>query len=383
DGALSTELGARVAPAVSRVAGMVAPRATRVGTFEYAPLSADEPDSFDGAEAATWLNENLFTDANHTGDGIYKIPSSLVCDDADRDCLEGVAQLQPRIRVTENGDALKFSLQLGKNHDEPLAVGLSTTSLSLTVNLDEVEDVLGSMGGTSGDDMLSLAGAVTGKLEVLGAAKAKLSVDIDRKVAVELGTARFSSEKAQVFAVTLDGNAQSMVASLGLGETKLNLADDFETADFDLPGLAATATFAAGQPLKVNGISMGNRTTTLRRNGQLALALDLNPNDGRALDAQLADDVLSVSPRLDLRAQVNHAVLDDEAPVYDVTRLFLDGTVRGREDALEVVTGSLAIETNPARFGVTASAGQCVRGTDVIDTTSDEVYTQLAVGRCN
>jgi hypothetical protein len=48
------------------------------------------------------LNEKLFTDANYLGDGVYKVPPELVCDDGDVDCAQHVTDAQLRVRVAES-----------------------------------------------------------------------------------------------------------------------------------------------------------------------------------------------------------------------------------------------------------------------------------------
>ena len=175
-----------------------------------------------------------------------------------------------------------------------------------------------------------------------------------------------------------------MDLAVGLDETRAHIADDLEgTFDLDLPSLSAAAHFAEGQPLAITNISLGARTTTVKLDGQTAFAFDLNPNDGRKLDAQISGDTLTVSPRLDFRAAVNHTVLGDDPPIYDVTRVLVDGGLRTRADDSVEALGGFSIETNPASYGFSAAAGQCVRGTETYDATRDDYYTTWAVGACN
>ena len=137
----------------------------------------------------------------------------------------------------------------------------------------------------------------------------------------------------------------------------------------------------------MKNISLGNRTTTMSVGGQRAVAIDLNPDHGRKLSATVTADAtgetLAVSPLLDLRYAVDHAVLGDEAPVYDVTQVFLDGSLRSEplSDRIEVNGGTFKIVTNPASFGFTATAGQCVTATEADDPARGS-YTQWTVGAC-
>lgn len=408
---------------LTRLAGAIAPRADLRASRDRASgeLAADETGDeaidFDGEAAAQWLNDNLFTDANHAGDGVYRVPPALVCtettyDDAgnetgeavDPDCVQGFAQLHLRIRVSENDDALRFALQLGPDHDEPLAVALTANSLSLTVDLDETEDAIRALiPAGEGTPSFRLSGEITTTLEILGTASARASLAIDRAISIKVAedntsldgasAFRFASAKATVFAITVDGNAKTSALEVGLGETSAHVPGDVDfgepTVDLDLPGVIATASHTAGQPLQLTHVGLGSRTTTLAVDGARAIAIDLNPDHGRAFAATLTEDpttgstMLTVSPRLDLRIATDHAVLGDEAPVYDVTQILLDGSVRSSlaQDHVEVLTGTLRLATNPASYGFTATAGQCVSSQEVIDT-SDRYYTLWSVGSC-
>lgn len=377
---------------------------------------ADEP--YDPAEDVAYLNEKLFTDANHLGDGIYQVPPQLVCavtdydpngdpiETIDAECARALTEAQLRVRVAKDDDELRFALQIGADHDEPLTIGLSHRAVSVTLDLDGAFRAAVALAKLFGEELpnAALAGQITGRLEILGPAHAKATLDIDRAISVafaEDGAAldgpdayRFSSAKAKVLAIELDGAAKRGSAALGLGETTAHiLVDDEATRDrieLDLPGLTATAAFAAGAPLELTGLSLGGRTTSLSINGQIATAIDLNPDDGRAFGATLSLDpatgreTLAVSPKLDLRLAVDHVAWREPAPVYDVTQILLEGSVRGDElgDRLEVVTGSLSVSTDPASYGFTAAAGQCVSAREVEDVPSGDFYTEWTVGAC-
>jgi hypothetical protein len=366
-----------------------------IGNSEIADISArmgalpaDEEDLFDGAAAAKWLNENVFTDANHAGDGVYKLPATLVCTDEDTntvddDCVQSFDRIQLRIRVTSDDDVLQFALQLGPDHDEPLAIGLSAKLLSLTVDLDEAEDAIRAL-APKGEPLpaFSMKGQATAKLEVLSAASARVSFDIDRDLAVDYESAAITSKKAHVLSLTLDGNKHAMEAAVGLGPTHVSITDE-TTTELTLAGVTGTVKYAEGQPLQITNVSLGQATTKLVRDGQTALAIDLNPQDGRALDLQISGDQLTVSPRLDFRAAVDHALLGDTKPVYDVTRILLDNGLRAHADGSVEALGAFAIETAPASYGFAATAGQCVRDDEMYEATLDAYYTQFTVAACN
>jgi hypothetical protein len=342
-------------------------------TIERAAAESDE--EFDPESITKLLEEEVFTDANHVGDGIYRVPASLVCEDGDAECAADFAKAQLRVRVANDDEALDFFIQVDAHHDEPLGFSLSHDRLAVTVNLDEASDAMIALGGAATSAKLS--GSVTGSLTILGAKHAKLAVDIDRAIAVELDEMRFATAASHLLAVDLDGNTSNAALSVALGETTAHLPGDQldpKVRDLDLAGLTLDASFD-GTTLALSNVSLGNKTSTLEVSGQTALAIDLNKNDGRKLSATLANETLTVSPRLDLEIEQNHALLDDEPSTFDITRVQLDGSLRGNDETggLEVVSGTFAITTNPAEFGFSAAAGDCV-------TSFDGIF---AVDACN
>jgi hypothetical protein len=367
------------------------------------------------AEVA-YLNDKLFTDANHVGDGVYQVPASLVCarttidpsgntiQTIDAACAEQLAKVDLRIRVAKDNGALVFAIQVDADHDEPLILTLTHTSIAVTVDLDGTQRAIVALASLFGEDVpnAALSGQVTAKLEVLGTAKAKASLTIDRALSIQLAKAGadlggpdalvVSSAKAEVFAVTLDGGAKAGSFAVGLGETavKLPATTAGKRTELDLPGATATASFSAGNPLALTHVGLGDRTTTISINGARAESIDLNAQAYREFgatvshDAATGTDTLLVSPRFDLQMSVDHAVLGDEPPVYDVTRVLLFSSLRSSDatDQVEVASGSFSLETNPAGHGFTAHAGQCVTGTDVNDPTTGTFFTQWTVGVC-
>jgi hypothetical protein len=370
-------------------------------------------------EDVAFLNDKLFTDANHQGDGIYVVPPSVVCarttvdthgneiETIDAVCADHLAAAQLRIRVSSSGDAIRFAIQLGAEHDEPLTIGLEPNALSVTLDLDDAWRAAVALAPLVGEELpnAELAGQISGRFEILGTAHAKATVDIDRDVAIAFADAgvaldgpdafRFTSAKAKVLALDLDGTAQKGSFALGLGATTAHLAGQGEAAvasrhlDLDLPGMTAEATFGAGLPFELANISLGDRSTSVKVDGQRAVLIDLNADAGRAFGATLSLDAtgresISVSPKLDLRMAIDHSVLGDEPPVYDVTQLFLDGSVRADDagDRVEVVSGTLRLGTSPSTYGFAATTGQCVRATEKEDLPTGRFYTAWTVGSC-
>jgi hypothetical protein len=377
-------------------------------------LHEDEEAAFDPDEVIDFLNQKLFTDANHLGNGIYKVPASLVCaettvDDLgngfttiDPECAQKLELAQLRIRVEED-DGLRFWVQVDANHDEPVGVLLRRDELGLTVNLDDATDAMIALAPLFGEQApnADLSGQISGSIKILGEAHAAVAVSFDRALSIKFaeqgvgldsdGAFELASAPADVIAIDLDGKASKAKLDLGLGETTAHVpADEFDPAtDLVLGGASVNASFA-GNTLTLNNISLGSKTTSMSIGGQQALAIDLNANDGRKLNATITvdpatgDETLTVSPRLDLQMSTNHELLDDEQPVYDITRIQLDGSLRGAaySDRIEVLTGSLSMTTNPSQYGFAASAGQCVFATEIYDEVTFSSWTEYSVGSC-
>jgi hypothetical protein len=373
--------------------------------------------AIDADAEVSYLDDKLFTDANHVGDGVYQVPAQLVCSkttvDAsgktvqtlDATCADQLAKADLRIRVARDGGAVVFAIQLDADHDEPLLVTLTHTSIALTVDLDGAQRAFVALAPLFGKDLpnVVLGGQVTGKLEVLGAAKARVSVTIDRALSIKAAAAGadlagpgafvFSSAASQVFAVTLDGAAKSGSLAVNVGETAFKLPADAsgKRLELDLPGATVTAAYADGKPLALSHIGLGGRTTTVSISGARAVSIDLDPDNGRAFDATVTRDpatgieTLAVTPKLDLRVSVDHAVLGDTRPVYDTTRVTLDGSLRSVDgsDQVQIATGTFGITTSPASFGFTAAAGQCVTSSEATDPTTGAPFTQWTVGSCH
>jgi hypothetical protein len=391
------------------------------------PTPSDALADVDPTDITNRLETELFTDANYLGAGIYKVPASFVCkqtvynDDGtttqeiDPDCATQLDKLQLRIRVASEDDAVRFFVQVDANHDEPLSLLVAHDRLAVTVNLDDASDAMIAIAAIEGEapPNAALSGSITGSLQILGAAHAQVALSFDRAISVQVADAgialdsdaatRFTSAAADVLAIELDGSAAAASAKLdlGLGETTAHIPGDLgdptdptappadPSTDFFLAGATVNAIYQANM-LTLTNVSLGTKQTTFSVGGQIAETIDLNATTGRTLGATITHDpatgeeTLTVSPRLDLQTTINHAVLGDDAPIYDVTRVLLDGSLRGfaDTDSVEVVSGTFSMTTNPAQYGYSASAGQCVTSSYETDPVTFEDYETYSVGAC-
>ncbi|HEY3804518.1 MAG TPA: hypothetical protein VGL61_18000 [Kofleriaceae bacterium] len=340
-----------------------------------APLSGRFawPGGGDSSNAMAWLDANVLSTAP-VGDNVYAIPASLVCGaSASAECTAAVAQAQPRVRVAPaSGGNVQLFVQLGAAHDEPLAIVLSSNELTATIDLDAAGRDLGA----------PFSGNASLDLKVSGAAHITASLTFGSAIAVGWGGASLTSAAGSPLTVDLDGGRPQIAATLAFGATTLGVAD----TTLAVPGLAATVGFD-GHALTLDRISLGDQTATLAKAGAQAIAIDLNPNAGRTFGAVLSNsagvETIAVAPSLEIRQQIDHGVLGDGAPVYDVTDLSLDAALHGSagSDQVEVVHGTYDIATAPASYGVTGTDARCIVSTPST-TSSGESYDLLAVATC-
>jgi len=374
-------------------------------------LDEEADTDFDPDAIIDMLNNELFTDANHLGGGIYQVPPSLVCSETvydettnttqeviDPQCAQDLAKVELRVRVTDDDGGLRFWIQIDANHDEPLGFLLRHDELAITVNLDDATDAMIALAPLFGEQApnADLRGEITGAVKIHGQGHAEASVSFDRALSIQLadqgvpltsdGAFRFASAAGKIVGIDMDGNAPRADFDLGLGLTTLHMpSDDVEPSTDVVLGGATVNAHAQGNTLQLDNISLGNQTTTVTSGGALVMSIDLNPSDGRKLSATVTVDpttgaeTLAVSPRLDLQT-----FIDDAPNPYNVTRVQLDGALRGDElgEQLEVVSGRFSMTTDPAQYGFSASAGECVFATEVYDDTTYSSWTQYSVGTC-
>jgi hypothetical protein len=200
-----------------------------------------------------------------------------------------------------------------------------------------------------------------------------------------------ANSQLPVFSIVLAPRSPQGVLDLRLGATAVELLArvDGKRVGLDLAELTASAVLDRFLPLEIVDIGSGGRPAVVTVNGVRAQTLDVNPDDGHDFNVIVQRDeavrslqALQLNPRLDLRMTVDHAVLGDEVPLFDTTRVFLYGMVRttSAPDQLEVTDGSYRLETDPAGHGFEAAAGQCVTGVDTSDP--GPAVVQWSVGPC-
>jgi hypothetical protein len=373
-------------------------------------------DVFDPDAITQRLETELFDDAFHLGNGIYRVQESLLCEvethdpetgmtstTLDEQCSKNFERAELRVRVANEDGGIRFYIQADANHDEPLSFLLERDRLSMSLNLDEAGAALAAIGPMVGisAEKHALSGAITGTLQILGAAHAKGRLAFERPLSIQFGTSdstlgspdasQLLSAAAPVVAIELDAGVPKATLDLALGASSLHAPGDSLSSgnDLALGGATVNAVFENGT-LKLTNVSLGQMPATQSINGQTALSFDLNPDAGRKFDATITADAVAgaetvtVSPRFDVRTYADHALFGEDGPVYDVTRIQIEGSLRASEATgrFEVLAGTFSLTTDPAQYGFTASTGQCVQETENYDNATFTTYTTYSVGAC-
>lgn len=397
--ALDSDANARVPTSeLQRIADMIQPGSSEalVSRFDAIQSKATGTE-LDAQRLSGLLEKYLFNDANHRGGGVYPVSAQLVCAETydpttgepgatlDLECKAQLEKLQPKIKVRGDADKLDFTLLLGPSESSPLELTLSKTEIAVHFDLGETSQVVKDLMAAEGAPApnVNVDGTLALGLKVLGPKHVELRVEIEDDLelafapaGVSLSSAeavRFSSDSSKVFSWEVDAVAERVTAAIDVGTTKLHTpasGTDEPMIDLDLPGLSAAVTVAKGEPVKITGVSLGDRDLTVAANGVRAATVSLNADNGRSVDITVTETAtretqMVFSTAFDLRADINQSLLGnvDDEELYQVTRVLLDGTtptLGSSGDLLRVSSGRLQVTTNPAQFGVDATAGQCV-----------------------
>lgn len=356
---ITTDLG-NVLHETQAASQLAMPGAIALGYVLPSLPAAPDPEA-----ALAWLTNEVFTDADYLGGDVFRFPSDSVCKTAggvDPACVAAVDQAELRIRVVAD-DALHFYLQLGPDHDEPIDILVKHDELSITADLDGASSALiavaAALGATAPD--AQLAGQVTFDLKLAGTAHVLAALAIDRPIAVALagpdgaldgdGALRFAAPAGELAAIELDSGARTFAGHLDLaGITAHAPGHDY---------MIATATGEAafdGTALELTGLALSASESV---GGRVAATIALTEMAATLTSANGLEGLVP-APRLELASFVDHTALGDVAPTYDVTRLVIDGSVRGDATMVAVTAGAFSVATSPAQFGFVASAGECV-----------------------
>ena len=358
----------------------------------------------------------------------FLVRGDLVCasevgDAPDPDCKEMVDAMQIRIVLTSPAPGnVDVDLLVGPNRVNPVSLQVHQGMLAAEVDLGGVAAAADHIGPIIGEELelpQTLKGRIRGELRADGST-ATASVSVLQAITVADADFSFSlGQSLPLLSLSADSAASTLTGTVDAGriagafpmtsyswDDATGVEEEIEyDFSFELAGLSSTAVLQAlADVVDVTNIGLGPDTSTVSINGDEVLAIDLNPEDGRTLDATITasdDDVtIAVSPKFDLSVAMQFAaaafLLDDWGDDWmqdDVLDITLDGastpTVRFGQD-VEVLDGTLTVALQNAGISHSLTAGQCLLDADAELVDGDQTTTveeatplhDLAVGAC-
>jgi hypothetical protein len=381
------------------------------------------------------LVADLFNENNYLGGGIYTIPGSLVCPDLeefndqspdgfstvpDQECLDGLTDLELRIHVQSAGGGLDFALLMGPAKARPLVFELREDRLTLVSDLAEVKVAVEHLAtlAPAEEEEIELPEVMEGVVAVslIKHAAKDISVELairnDLKIEgtlPDLGNLSVSTAAAEpLMAVRLNGNAETLTASLDLHRTQVSMpwaAFDEEsnatgTLAVDFQGLSGTVELgnqASDSLFTVRNIGLGDAQSTVKLDGATLVAIDLNEASGRRFDLVMDAIPAQGLPSFRFLEEFKLEVLTDLTPLAaagdEVGASFLNQTytfevqdgmqpVEGLDGAgLKAVDGEIRVGSSAAAGNVVVSPGQCHLPSP-IEVGEHELIGALSAGPC-
>ncbi len=345
------------------------------------------------------------------------------------DCQELLQKVPVRLSFTSQAEGdIEVDVMLGEERAVALHLEFQTEVLALELDLGTLKqavDVVNAAMGEEGDvpvQMLAYQGVVRAELRRLSADQFRMTFQIMEPIHEEVvldgetfslqlgsGTVTALADRAAK-TVTLTSNLGAITAVFpyqmfidawyGAGESQTpertpdpiradDISDESEVPQVSgsmtllLAGLSFQGTLAeSNDTFSLSNIGFGAGTSSLTKDGETIVAVDLNADAGRAFDLVVAateqDTVrVSVAPKFDLAlawalGKIS-ADLDStpEGMASETWRITLDGAVKpeieilngDNNDWIKVLAGQLTLSSTAALDQtVTTATGQCLSG---------------------
>jgi hypothetical protein len=384
------------------------------GSVPASPLAlAAEPGS-DGQALSDFLTDLVFTEANYEGDGVFLVRGEDLCQD-DFDpvaCAQQVDAIEIRVRAVLAGDGVDFTLLIGPDRFEPLALELRPQTAALAADLAEIassavhiNDVVGD--GTPLELPSVLEGVVAASLSVDGPRAVTFAWAIREAIDVRGALGDGGGELAlsiaassPLFSLSVDGVNESADVVLALGRTTLSvpysLLDDADTSGdqlaVDLAGMTGALAIAEGDTqLTLRDLGLGNGESTVELGGHKLLGVEV-PSFG--LTADPVAQTVAFDPELALTVDVGFQPLADrgnDVPGFlldDSYQLTVTDTIQPVAETatfgggIKVVAGGLSVSAASDGTVIDVPAGSCLVGVDEPSPGSHELLGHLAASAC-
>jgi hypothetical protein len=335
----------------------------------------------------------------------------------DPECVESAEKANLRVRLTQpNPDDVDVTFIVTDDDYKPLTLQLYKDRLGLKVDLAEGLKAMEAL-GEDVDEIDSLEGIV--QLQLVK--QAQLEYALQLSVLEDLGLS-FHEEEGENFSYSLakseptvelaiNGNTKTISATYNYGAIQLlaplkSLAGMFDDGEETAPvpnvedplapvpepvppktytgmiellvaGYTGTFSYTADtDTFSFSNVSFGNKTSTLKHDGNLLASVDLNPEDGRSFDMVVHSEpesesaLFSIDPTIDLNIALNFAQIADqiegipETLLNNKLRMWFEGNEPSfavENERLRMVSGSfhMSSEQSP-ESNVDVDEGQCL-----------------------
>ncbi len=335
----------------------------------------------------------------------------------DPECVANAEKANLRVRLSQpNPEDVDVTFIVSDQNYEPLTLQLYDDRLGVKVDLAEGLKAMEAM-GEDVDEIDSLVGT----LQLQLVKEAKLEYALQFSILDDLGLS-FHDEGGNNFAYSLEkseptvelainGNTKTISATYNYGAIQLlaplaSLAEMFEddaAAESDplvsdslapvpepapektytgvvellIAGYTGTFTYTADtDTFSFSNVSLGNKTSTLKHDGNLLASVDLNPEDGRGFDLIVHADqetdsaVVTIDPTIDLNVALSFDKIADQVDnipatlLNDKLRMWFEGNEPSfavEEERMRMISGSfhMSSEQSP-ESNVDVATGQCM-----------------------
>ncbi len=350
----------------------------------------------------------------------------------DATCVENIEKAKPRVRLSQprEGD-VNLELVISQRDNVPAVIQLYRDRLGVQVDLGQLLDAARSMGEDVGE-VASMSGLLqlqfvkhaaldySVAFSILDGLKLLLQSDDGEQVsysvaktdpALELrvngesetvsvrynyGAVHYSAPLEQLMRLIRDDDDDDRTVdpSTAVAPEPAAAKEYTGVVELSLAGYTGTLSYAADSDhFQFRDVSLGNETSTLKHDGNVLAALDLNPENGRGFDMTIrptADEstepgqsvLVEVDPTIDVRLNFDFGHLADQ--VEDLPAVLLGDALRfwfeGDEpaffvdsDRVRMVSGSLHLESEQAsESNLTVSPGMCLTATSSAPPVPDD-----------
>ena len=375
-------------------------------------------------EMVSFLNTKVFVDANlessTSTSATYLIGPDTVCGDVnpDAECVSGIRDLELRVVVTSpNQGDVSFDILLGSARHNPISIDVWQDTLAVQADLGAARSSMQHVATIAGEPeiMEGLPDTMSGRMRMaLQRPDANtLTAGFSVLQAIQIADAKegYSAQiDATQDAATMRADIAAKTIELGVNWGAIDLAGPIKNYEYSydeqtgqeiessttfdmamhLGGLTGSTVFQAAQDsLELTGIGLGQTTSTLDIDGKRVVSVDLNAQDGRAVDLKVSR-TLEGNARVEVSkvdlvtalkfGQLAHAVDDLDVPEWaldETLKVLVDGAtpnvIEITDDLIRAVSGKITISSTHLGQTIEVSGDQCLVPVETYDDIQGDV----------